>query len=250
MNTLKKPWFWLLIGVAALYIGYTRVYQPIFSPNTRTAEGKPVEFFIYKGWDYRLVGQEMLKQKLITDVESFHFVAEQMNYPRHVYPGRYLIEDGMSTRELVTLLRSGKQTPIDFTFVKFRTVDQLTDYVGEHLEMSSTELKQVLSNEEFLSKFNGLTPDIALTIFIPNTYELYWNIGAEEFVERMYKEYKAFWNESRNAARNKYRLTRLEVMTLASIVEEETNKNDEKPRVAGVYLNRVRRIGRWKQIQR
>lgn len=241
MNTLRKPWFWLLISVAALYIGYTRVYQPIFSPNTRTADGKPAEFFIHTGWDYRLVGQELLKQKLITDVEAFHFVAEQRNFPRHVYPGRYLIEDGMSTWELVTLLRSGKQTPMDFTFVKFRSTDQLAEYVGENLEMSSTELKQVLNNEEFLKKFNGLTPDIALTIFIPNTYELYWNIGPEEFVQRMYREYKAFWNESRNAARNKWNLSRLEVMTLASIVEEETNKNDEKPRVAGVYLNRVRK---------
>lgn len=241
LNTLKKPWVWLLIGLVLAYIGYTRIYQPIFSANTRTPDGKATEFFIHTGWDYRLVGQELLKQKLITDVSAFHFVAEQMNYPRHVYPGRYLIEDGMSTRELVTLLRSGKQTPLDFTFVKFRTPDQLCEYVGEKLEMSALELKQVLQNEEFLRKFNGLTPDIALTIFIPNTYELYWNIGPEEFVERMYREYNAFWNDRRNDARQKLNLSRLEVMTLASIVEEETNKSDERPRVAGVYLNRVRK---------
>ncbi len=243
LKALKKPWVWLVILSAVTYLGYTRVYQPIFAANVQTTDGKPIEFYIYTGWDYRLVGQELLKQKLITDVEAFHWVAEQMNYPRHVYPGRYLIEDGMSTRELVTLLRSGKQTPISFTFVKFRTVDQLAEYVGEKLEMSALELRQVLENPDYLKKFNGITPDIALTIFIPNTYELYWNIKPKAFVERMFKEYQAFWNESRNAQRKKLKLNRLEVMTLASIVEEETNKNDEKSRVAGVYLNRVRQ--RW-----
>jgi len=240
-QAITKPWVWLGLLLVVAYIGYARIYQPIFAPNVSTPEGRPTEFFIYKGWDYRLVGQELLGQKLIDDVQAFHFVAEQMNYPRHVYPGRYIIENGMSTRELVTLLRSGRQTPIDFTFVKFRTPDQLAQYAGEKLEMNARELRLLLQDAGYLKQFNGLTPDIALTIFIPNTYELYWNISPKDFVERMFREYKAFWNEARNEQRRKYRLSRLEVMTLASIVEEETNKNDEKPRVAGVYLNRVRK---------
>jgi len=241
MKWLKNPWILLLILLATAYIGYSSIYQPIFAPNVQTEEGKPQEFFIYTGWDYQRVGEALMKQKLISDVEAFHWVAEQMNYPRHVYPGRYLIEDGMSTRELVQLLRSGKQTPMNFTFVKFRTKEQLAEYAGEQLEMSSRDLLLLLDDPEYLKRFNGLRPDIALTIFIPNTYELYWNIEPQDFVQRMYTEYKRFWNDNRNRQRQALRLSRLEVMTLASIVEEETNKNDEKPTVAGVYLNRVRK---------
>jgi UPF0755 protein len=241
MKWLKNPWVLLLLLLAAAYGGYNRIYQPIFAPNVQTEEGKPQEFFIYTGWDYQKVGESLMTQKLIRDVESFHWVAEQMNYPRHVYPGRYLIEEGMSTRELVQLLRSGKQTPLNFTFVKFRTTDQLAEYVGEQLEMSARDLKLILNDAAYLKRFNGLRPEIALTIFIPNTYELYWNVEPKEFVDRMYEEYKRFWNDTRNRQREALNLSRLEVMTLASIVEEETNQKDEKATVAGVYLNRVRR---------
>jgi len=241
MKWLKNPLVLFGLLLVLLWIGYTKVYQPVFAPNVKTENGQSLEFYIHTGWDYEKVGQELLERKLIKDVTAFHWVARQMNFPRHVYPGRYMIEGGMSTRELITLLRSGKQTPIKFTFVKFRTKEQLAEYVGEKLEMSSRDLLEVLNDEEFLKKHNGLRPDIALTVFIPNTYELYWNISPRSFFERMYKEYKAFWNDERNAKRQKYRLSRLEVMTLASIVEEETNKSDEKPRVAGVYLNRVRK---------
>lgn len=241
MKWLKNPLVWLFLLLLGAYIGYTRVYRPIFSSNVQTPDGKPYELFIYTGWDYQKVGESLLNAHLISDVESFHWVARRMNYPNHVYAGRYLIKDGMSTRELVQLLRSGKQTPTSFTFVKFRTTQQLSQYVGEKLEMSAHDLQQLLDDPEYLKRFNGLRPDIALTIFIPNTYELYWNIKPKDFVERMYQEYKRFWNESRNEQRKNLRLSRLEVMTLASIVEEETNKNDEKPTVAGVYLNRVRK---------
>ena len=146
LKALKKPWVWLVILSAVTYLGYTRVYQPIFAANVQTTDGKPIEFYIYTGWDYRLVGQELLKQKLITDVEAFHWVAEQMNYPRHVYPGRYLIEDGMSTRELVTLLRSGKQTPISFTFVKCDKVERAIDRFIDDLSRTKYILRAIDNN--------------------------------------------------------------------------------------------------------
>lgn len=237
---LRNPLVWLGLGAVVVLFVYP-YYQRIFAPNVHTPEGKPTEFFIQTGSDYRVVGEQLLDAGFISDPKAFHWVAEQMNYPRHVYPGRYLLEDGMTTRELVTLLRSGKQTPMKFTFVKFRTQEQLAEYTASQLEMDAQELLDVLANAEFLKKHNGLTPETALTIFIPNTYELYWNISAKDFFERMFKEYKAFWNEARNEKRRKWNLSRLEVMTLASVVEEETNKNDEKQQVAGVYLNRLRK---------
>ncbi|MEL6588713.1 MAG: endolytic transglycosylase MltG [Bacteroidota bacterium] len=241
-----------LIVIAVLVIlglvGYTYI-DKIFGANVSTPDGKEYVFFIppsqhdFKraGIDYREVGQQLLEAKLIRDPEAFHWVAEQMNYPRHVYPGRYILKDGMSTRELITLLRSGQQTPMNFTFVKFRTQQQLADYVGKELAMTPEQMMDVFRDTEFLKKHNGLTTETAMTIFIPNTYELYWNISPRAFFEKMFDQYKSFWNDSRNAKRRKLKLNRLEVMTLASIVEEETNQNDEKARVAGVYLNRIRK---------
>ena len=223
----KRPW--ILLGLAALCVLFVfPYYQRVFSPNVTTPNGKATEFLIPTGSDFSMVGEKLKKEKLISDVYAFDWVAKRMNYPNHVYPGRYILEDGMTTRELITLLRSGRQEPLRFTFVKFRTKEQLADYVGNELEMSSKDLLDLLADSEYLSKHNGLTPETAITIFIPNTYELYWNISPKAFFERMFKEYKTFWSEARNQKRKKLGLNRLEVMTLASIVEEETNKNDEK----------------------
>lgn len=237
---IRRPLFWIGLAILSILFIYP-YYQRVFAPNVSTPDGKPYEFFISTGSDYLMVGEQLLEQKLIHDPQAFHWVSKRMNYPRHVYPGRYIIEDGMTTRELVTLLRSGKQEAMRFTFVKFRTKEQLAEYVDSKLEMSKKDLLDLLSDREYLSKRNGLTPETAITVFIPNTYELYWDISPKEFFERMFREYKTFWNDARNDQRKKLGLNRLEVMTLASIVEEETNKNDEKTRVAGVYLNRLRK---------
>ena len=137
---LTNPIALLVIALVAILFVFP-YYQNVFSSAVHTQDGKPQEFYIYKGWDYIRVGEELLAQKIISDPEGFHWVAEKMNYPNHVYSGRYIIEDGISNRDLVTLLRSGKQEPVNFTFVKFRTKDQLADYVGEKLMMDSKELK-------------------------------------------------------------------------------------------------------------
>ncbi len=238
---LGKPWFWLTLLILGGMLFYNKVYQPVFQSNVRTEEGKPQAFYIHTGWDYEIVGEELKKQKLVKDLQAFHWVAQQMNYPNHVYPGRYILEDGMSSRDLVTLLRSGKQTPLTFTFVKFRTKQDLAAYAGTKLEMDGDELLVLLEDEAFLQKHRGLKPESAIMVFIPNTYELYWNITPKAFFERMFKEYDRFWTEARDAQRRKLNLTRTEVMTLASIVEEETIRDDEKPQIAGVYLNRIRK---------
>ncbi len=238
---MKRKLGWLiLIGMilaVAIAIPY---YQRVFSPNVVSPDGKPIEFLIPTGADYTLVGQKMLEMKILKDPKAFHWLADQMNYTRGVKPGRYILKPGMTTRDLITLLRSGRQTPVKFTFVKFRTVDQLADYASSKLEFEKGDFMKLLNDPEYLQK-NGLSRASLMAIFIPNTYEFYWNTSAEGFVERMLKEYKTFWNDERNAKRERLKLTRLEVMTIASIVEEETNFNDEKPKIAGVYLNRVRK---------
>jgi UPF0755 protein len=238
---------YLTIGGVVLAILLVLVIYPfykwVFAPSVRIPDGDTYDLYIPTGADYTYVGEKLLEDRVITNPEGFQRVARQMNYHRHVYPGRYVLHEGMSNRELIQLLRSGSQTPIQFTFVKFRRPEDFALHTSERLELSKTELMAVLEDEAFLSEF-GLTPETALGIMIPNTYEMYWSknkTSAKEFVRRMYKEYRAFWNDSRRAQRQRLGLTRQEVMTLASIVEEETNKADERATVAGVYLNRIRK---------
>ncbi len=239
---MRKYIPWILVGgfLIGIMFVYPR-YKMVFAPSISLDEGESTEFYIEPGMGYTDVGDKLLSEKMIANPEGFHWVAERMNYPSHVYPGRYVIKDGMSNRELVSLLRSGKREPIRYTFVKFRTMEEVAEHASQHFAFGKSELLHVLTNAEFLQKYSNLDPETAITVFIPNTYEIHWHISPEKFFERMHKEYKNFWDQNdRNELRKKWGLNRLEVMTLASIIEEESNKNDEKARIAGVYLNRVR----------
>ncbi len=238
----RKYILWIIVGALATCVLFIYpLYNRVFSPMVMVPGGGEKEFFIPTGSDYKVVGDLLVTQGLIGNLEGFHWVARQMNYPNTVRAGRFMLRNGMNGRELVTLLRSGKQSPVKYTFVKFRTVEQLAETTASKLEMDKASLLSLLTNKDFLYRFNGLTPETVLAVFIPNTYEFYWNVTPEDFFTRIFDYYKVFWNDERNTRREKLKLSRLEVMSLAAIVEEETNKNDEKPRVAGVYLNRIRK---------
>jgi UPF0755 protein len=241
MKKYYVPAILILLVVGVLFL-YPR-YRMIFGPSVRLEDKETYDFYISSTMDYSQVANQLLKEKVIVDPKGFDWISNRMNYPRSVRPGHYVLYDGMNNRELVSMLRAGRQTPIKYTFVKFRVPEDLAGHAAERLEFGKTDLMRVLNDRDFLKKY-GLTPENVLAIFVPNTYELYWTVTPEQFVDRMYKEYRTFWNDSRNEKAKKHNLTRLEVMTLASIVEEETNKNDEKARIAGVYLNRIR--NRWK----
>lgn len=222
------------------FVAY-KAYQWIFEPGVKIPSGaKNYELIIPTGWDYTNVGDKLLADGIIRDPQAFHWVAKQMKYPDHVKAGRYLITAGMSNKELVGKLRAGKQDPVEFTFTKFRTKEEICDYIGTKFQMKSTDMLALLNDEDYLKTF-GLNSQTAIAFFIPNTYEIYWDTSPKKLFERMKNEYNKFWNEKRNKKREKLGLSRLEVMTLASIVEEETNKNDEKQRVAGVYFNRLKK---------
>ncbi len=236
----RLPLILLGLGIVIVLFAYP-FYQRVFSSSVTIQDGDTYDLYIPTGADYIYVGEKLLDDKIISNPEGFQWVARQMNYPRHVYPGRYVIEDGMSNRELIQLLRSGKQTPINFTFVKFRTTEDLALHAATYFEFGKSELMRVFADKEFLSKEFGLADETLIGTFIPNTYEMWWNTTPRDFVKRMYKEYRAFWNETRRAQRQRLNLTRMEIMTLASIVEEESNRNDERPQIAGVYLNRIRK---------
>ena len=154
-------------------------------------------------------------------------------------PGRYAINTSMSSRQLLTMLKSGSQTPMNLTFNNIRTLPQLAGVVGRQLRADSACFAGVLLNDSLAMGF-GFRPETFIGMFIPDTYEVYWTMTPEAFAERMHREYERFWNDDRRARLTRTGLTEMEVATLASIIDEETVKTDEMPRIAGVYINRLR----------
>ena|SRR5258705_6833679 len=171
---------------------------------------------------------------------SFRMAARLMNYPSQIYPGRYKIHSGMTNLELLKMLRSGRQSLVNLVFNNLRTKEQFAARISEQIEVGADSLMYFMRDVDFLSDYNVDTNTV-LTLFIPNTYEFFWNTSGRQFFKRMKTEYDKFWNEERRQKASQLGLTASEVTTVASIVEQETQRNDEKPVIAGVYLNRLKK---------
>ena len=199
------------------------------------------EIFIPTGADYdtllALLGEE---GEHITDLARFERVASLKGLSKSVRAGRYILKEGMSAKSVVGMFRGGMQSPVRLTFNNIRTLPQLAGRLAEQIEPDSVILLAHLSSPEVAEKY-GFKPEEMIGMFIPNTYEVWWNITPEGLTERMKKEYDNFWNEERVAKLARTRLTQKEVTTLASIICEETRMTDEMPTMAGVYINRLRR---------
>ena len=236
---LRKILIWLLVlllvfaAAAAYYL-----YRVINDPNTWTPEGKAVLLTIPTGSDFEDVKQILYQNGLIIHRKNFEWLAQKKKYPKKVIPGMYEVRTGMNSNELINLLRSGEQTPVNVTFNNIRGIFQLAEVIGRQIEADSTSIANILNDTIYISAM-GVNPATITTIFIPDTYEFYWNTTANGFVERMYKEYQSFWNGSRSNLAADMDLRIDEVVTMASIVEKETNKNDERAAIAGVYYNRL-----------
>jgi UPF0755 protein len=225
----------LLAGVIG-YIGYRKFYKP----NVHIEQQENQKYlYIHTGATFEQVLSMLDECNCICDIESFEWMALKMNYPGHVRAGKYRLKNGMSNRELLVMLRSGEQEPVKVVFHNIRFKRDLASVISRQIEADSTSILRLLNNDNFLSKY-GFSPQNAIAMLIPNTYELYWNTSAEEFLERMYKEYKRFWNEKHIQKAKNIELSPMEIAILASIVEEETQKNDEKRIIAGVYINRLK----------
>lgn len=241
---MSKRTKYLIIIFAAIiltvaFFGYS-VYRKLYLPNVVTGQEEETYLYIATGSNFEDVTANLEKNGFISDISSFRWASEQINYPENIKAGRYKIRNGMSNKALVALLKSGQQEPVKVVFNNIRLKEQLAGVISRQIEADSISIIALLNNQEFLSEF-GLTAENSATLFIPNTYEFYWNTSAEGFIERMHKEHRRFWNERRRTLLDRTGLTIAEVSVLASIVEQETKKNDEKPLVAGVYLNRLRK---------
>ncbi len=219
------------------------IYKKIYTPNIFSSKSAPQYLFIPTGTDFDGLVSILEDQKLLLDEKSFRWTAHQMKYDTKVKPGKYKLEPKMSNKDLVTLLRSGKQTPVNVIFNNIRTKDQLAEKISEQIEAPGQSVLNLLNDYDYTKKL-GFTPDNILSMFIPNTYEFYWNTSADKFIQRMKKEHDKFWTPEKLLKAKKIDFTPVQVSVIASIVQMESNKEDEKSIIAGVYINRYKKD--WK----
>ncbi|MBI9034959.1 MAG: endolytic transglycosylase MltG [Bacteroidales bacterium] len=229
----------LCLFIAVGVLAYL-AYQALYNPNTWVNEEKGKSVFIPGGSDFEDVKTILYEHGIIIHRKNFEWVAKQKKYALSVKPGHYVIKGNMNNNELINLLRAGIQVPVKLVFNNIRTLPELAGRISKQIEADSTSIIQLLNDSLKMLEY-GFTKEALPAMFIPNTYEFYWNTDAEQFVKRMNKEYQRFWNDQRKARLEEIGMTQNEVVTLASIVEKESNKNDEKSRIAGVYINRIKR---------
>ncbi|MEO8088269.1 MAG: endolytic transglycosylase MltG [Bacteroidota bacterium] len=229
---------WIIVIALAVIVasGGYYLYRELLQPNV-TLQNKPDFVLIYTGSTFTDVVQALNEKKLLINEKSFVWTATQMKYVDNIKPGRYLVKPRMNNKELVGLLRSGKQAPVQVVFNNIRTKDQLAERISLQLEAKAHSITNLMNDEDYLRRF-GFTSENVLSLFIPNTYEFYWNTSADQFLQRMKKEYDKFWTEEKQRKANTIGFKPVEVSILASIVQQETNKEDEKNLIAGVYINR------------
>lgn len=216
---------------------------------------KRTEIFIPTGATYAQV-QEMLRESGNIRMLNFEVLSRMKTYPMLVKPGRYVLQRGSTALQVVNKLRSGNQDEIKLIFNKVRTLEDLAGVIAGQIEADSLSIIRLLRDEEFLGQYkypevevgdleeSEMIPfdeETVIACFIPDTYFCFWNMDAEAFFRRMFYEQDRFWNEFRRGQARALGMNRVEVMTLASIVEEETIRKDERGDVASVYLNRIRK---------
>ncbi|MDR0795735.1 MAG: endolytic transglycosylase MltG [Tannerella sp.] len=221
----------LIIGIGG--IGYYALY-PNFSAS------KTTYVYIYPEKDFNHLCRQLTDSANCLNIKSFKEIAKFLKYPENMKTGCYAIEPGVNNYDLLNNLRRGQQVPVRITFNNIRFKEDLTNRLSEQLMISSQELNTLLNDATFCESM-GFDTNTIQAMFIPNTYEVYWNISAAKIIERIKREYDAFWTEERRNQAQKARLTPLDVSILASIVEEESAVTDEYSTIAGLYINRLHR---------
>lgn len=236
----KKLLLVLLISSSVLAISLTfYFYQVFFSPNTMVDSDQTYMLKIPSNGVYRQVANQLYDDKVINDALSFGFVAKVLGYQEAVKPGLYKVDPKMSNLDLVRMLRSGRQVPVKVTFNNVRTKEDLAEKITANLEVTQEQFLKMIQDSVFIRKYD-FEEETIMSMFIPNTYEFWWNTSPEALFDRMHKEYQSFWTAERKQKAQAMGLSQKEVSTLASIVQAESQKSDERPKIAGVYLNRMK----------
>lgn len=212
-------------------------YQLLYTPNLQVEKPDKL-LYIREGASFAAVMDSLTKGEYLTDRLSFAFLSKLTGYQDDIHPGAFLIKANSNNFSTIHQLKSGKQTPVKLVFQNLRTKKELAKLFGNKLAFGQAAISAQLSDPEVAAKFGFDTTNFS-AMFIPNTYEFFWNVSPEKFMGRMASEYKKFWTDSRKAKAKALGLTQTQVSILASIVECETKKKDEMPIVARVYKNRL-----------
>jgi UPF0755 protein len=223
--------FLALILLGGAFIGFK-----IFGPTVNAPEKK--YFYISTGENYEGVIADLHDLKIITGEFWFNLVAKKLNYPKSVKAGRYEIKNGTSIFNLVRMLRSGNQSPVKLVINKIRTKEDLAQKIANGFECDSLSFISLLNNTDSLKKYD-LDTNTVITAIIPDTYSILWNTSPAKIFKKLYTDQQKFWNTERTKKAAALNMTPQQVYTMASIVEEETNKEDDKGKVASVYINRI-----------
>ncbi len=235
MYIKKILWAIALIGlIVAAYFAYY-IYSAMLKPNT--AFNNDVAYiYVPTNATYDEVREQL--EPLLIDIDNFDVLAERKKYTTNLKAGRFAIEKGMSNNDIINSIRSNN-LPVKLAFNNQESLAKLAGRIAAQIEADSISLITAMNDASFLNE-NGFSTATALGMYIPNSYEFFWNTSADEFRGRMLKEYNRFWNDNRNAKAITIGLSRDEVLTLASIVHEESKQASEQPRIAGVYMNRIK----------
>ena len=232
----KKLFFRIIsIGAAIIIISGGYIINKAFTGNTKFEEE---EVYVYVPTDSKYEDVKKILAPYVENQSKIDWVASKREYDSNVKAGKFLLKKGMSSFSIVRALRLN--IPVKLAFNNQEKAQDLFIRLASQIEPDTTKLKEIFTNDTFLQE-NSLNTDNVMSFFIPNSYEFYWNISPEELAEKLTKEYKRFWNDGRLAKAEALNLTPAQVYTLASIVHKETAKADERPKVAGVYLNRLKK---------
>lgn len=229
------------LTIAVLTTTFTFYFWQLFkTPNLQTESKENFALLIPKGATYQSVLDTLNKHNVIRDQISFRFLAKFLKYPENIEPGRYVIKPSMGNYAAIKKLMSGNQDAVKLTFNNIRLKEELIQRIGGKFEFGEQKLREALSNPEVCQKY-GMDTLTIVSMFLPNTYDVFWDVNTTKFLDRMHSEYKKFWNDERLKKADSIGLTPVQVAILASIVEEEqARKVDERPRVAGLYMNRLK----------
>ena len=239
----QKKWIILtILAIILIAVGtfLAKQYYHYAVSNFKSYDGEAHSYHVYPGMTSDSVLATITNDYQMASELAWCMHCQYMHY-EHPKPGHYRFAAEISNRELIRRLLLGEQTPIKLSFTQaIRTREQLASHMGKKLMLDSAEVIDRLNNKEYMAHF-GLSPETAVCLFIPNTYEVYWTMTADQLFARMHKEYQRFWNDERMAKAQKLGLTPTEVATIASIIASETNKSFEYPTIASIYINRLRK---------
>lgn len=235
MNIKKIAISLIMFGLLAIACFSYYIYSIMLVSNT-AFNGKEAYIFVSTGASYQEVRLDL--EPLLKNIEKFDILAQQKKYTTNVKPGRYRITNGMTNNDIINSIRS-QNIPIKITFNNQHSLEVLAKRISNQIEPDSLSLIQAFTDEEFL-KDHGFTSETALAMYLPNSYEFFWNTSPEKFRAKMLKSYRNFWNIKRQDKAKNTGLSPTKVSILAAIIQEESKQKSEQKRIAGVYINRLK----------